>query len=197
MVNRTKSKHAFNRKRNSVFAPDFKHLPNVKKEAKDILNYFDNAKIYMDNEAITGNLYKELKKTRGFIHIATHASRSCENPLFSQILMNDGPFFPFNLFDVNINADLVTLSGCQTAAPGLYYGESFSLAAAFGLAGSKHILATLWSVSDVVSKIFMNEFYNMLAKKQDIFIAYKNAADKVYEITENPAHWGAFVLISA
>lgn len=197
IVNRTKSKHAFNRKRNSVFAPDFKHLPNVKKEAKDILNYFDNAKIYMDNEAITGNLYKELKKTRGFIHIATHASRSCENPLFSQILMNDGPFFPFNLFDVNINADLVTLSGCQTAAPGLYYGESFSLAAAFGLAGSKHILATLWSVSDVVSKIFMNEFYNMLAKKQDIFIAYKNAADKVYEITENPAHWGAFVLISA
>ena len=140
-------------------------------------------------------LAEHLKDADGFVHIAAHASRSSENPLFSRILLSDGPLFPFDLFEGGVGEALVTLSGCQTAAPGLYYGNSFSLARAFYLAGCRFVLASLWPVSDKLSMIFMTEFYAALQQDSDIFAAYRLAVRKARCVDDNPAHWGAFILL--
>jgi CHAT domain-containing protein len=170
-------------------------LPAVEIEGRRIKEQFRRSTLYLDDEADQWKLREELQKSDGFVHIATHASRSSENPLFSRILMSDGPFFPFDLFGVDVSARLVTLSGCQTAAPGLYYGNSFSLAKAFYQAGARDVLASLWPVSDKVSMIFMAAFYRELRQTDDVATAYRTAVGEVRDLTNNPAFWGSFVLL--
>ena len=167
----------------------------VEVEASRIGKIFKKYRLYLGDKADGHNLVKELCRPSGFAHIAAHASRSSENPLFSRILLSDGPFFPFDLFKSGIKTDLVTLSGCQTAAPGLYYGNSFSLAKAFYQAGARYVLASLWPVSDRVSLIFMTEFYERLAQGTNVFEAYKGATREIIRIIDNPAYWSSFILL--
>ena len=182
-------------KQHAIFAVSSDLLPAISIEARQIKNIFENSQLYLDKEANRDNLLQEAQKATGFIHIAAHASRASENPLFSRILMGDGPFFPFDLFHSGLKADLVTLSGCQTAAPGLYYGNSFSLAKAFYQAGSRYVLATLWPVADRVSTLFMVKFYKSLSERKEIFDAYYGAVSELAEVTGNPAFWSSFVLL--
>ena len=181
--------------RNSLFAVSSDNLPLIAEEGKQIEKLFSNVKAYYNEAANRETLISELQNSDGFVHIAAHAARASENPLFSRILLGDGPFFPFDLFGSGIKARLVTLSGCQTAAPGLYYGNSFSLAKAFYQAGSRFVLASLWPVSDRLSMIFMKEFYKKLAEGDDIFSAYKTALTNTQKVVDNPAFWAAFILL--
>ncbi len=182
-------------KRNSIFAVTSDLLPSVEAEAFRIAEIFPDARLYVGEKSRLDTLTEELRSSSGFVHIAAHASRSSENPLFSRILMSDGPFFPFDLFGHAVRAELLTLSGCQTAAPGLYYGNSFSLAKAFYQAGSQHVLASLWTVSDKLSMIFMAEFYHAWHEEKDLFAAYDRAVEKVKALTNHPAFWGAYILL--
>jgi len=195
LATREQNVASFSRARNAVFAVSSEMLPAVEIEGRRIKEQFRRSTLYLDDEADQWKLREELQKSDGFVHIATHASRSSENPLFSRILMSDGPFFPFDLFGVDVSARLVTLSGCQTAAPGLYYGNSFSLAKAFYQAGARDVLASLWPVSDKVSMIFMAAFYRELRQTDDVATAYRTAVGEVRDLTNNPAFWGSFVLL--
>lgn len=181
--------------RSSVFAPRSNGLPLVETECRHISSLFSNAVPYCAGDADGTSLKRELRASRGFVHIASHASRSSENPLFSKLLLDDGPFYPFDLFGGGIRARLVCLSGCQTAAPGIYYGNSFSLAKAFYQAGARFVLASLWPVSDKISLVFMRRFYDELAKRQDIHAAYRAAVRQAKSVNDNPAFWSSFVLL--
>ncbi len=195
IFDRSKTTPQFHKRSNSIFSVTSGSLPSIEVETKNISSYFKLANIYQDEDANCNNLTDELQQTNGFIHIAAHASRSSENPLFSKILLGDGPFFPFDLGKTGVKACLTTLSGCQTAAPGLYYGNSFSLAKAFSQAGSKYVLATLWPVSDKISMFFMKEFYGFLSENINIYESYLNAIAKLSDEVDNPAFWGSFVLL--
>ncbi len=179
----------------SIYASSASGLLMVDHEAELISQVFRNARQYIGAEASIENFKAGLESSQGFIHVATHASRSAENPLFSRILLNNGPFFPFDLFGARIKAKLITLSGCQTAAPGIYYGNSFSLAKAFYQSGAENILASLWPVSDKISMIFMVEFYRELADRKNIQASYHEALHKIRQKCDNPAFWSAFILL--
>jgi len=179
----------------SIFAVSSEYLPSVNDEGEGISKLFDKSRLYIGKEASAIHLKKRLRKKSAFLHIATHAARSSENPLFSRLLMSEGPFFPFDLFETGVYAHLVSLSGCQTAAPGLYYGNSFSLAKAFHQAGARFVLASLWSVSDRLSMEMMIEFYRQLGNGTEVVDAYYKAVDHIAGITDNPAFWSAFALI--
>ena len=179
----------------AVFSVPSEDLPLVSIEGRKVSEMLSGSRLYSDEEATSVNLKHSLTESRGIIHIAAHASRSSENPLFSRLLMSDGPFFPFDLFNLDCQVQLVTLSGCQTAAPGIYYGNSFSLAKAFHQAGARFVLATLWPVSDKISLMFVTEFYKALKETADPPVAYKVAMIKVKAINSNPAYWGPFVLL--
>lgn len=191
----TVEKVNFAKLRNSIFSVSHESLPLVEVEGDKIYSIFNKSSYYKKQKANTASLKNELKESTGFIHIAAHASRSSENPLFSRILLSDGVLFPFDLFGQGIQAELVTLSGCQTAAPGLNYGNTFSLAKAFYRAGSRFVLASLWPVDDKVTMLFMNEFYNQLSQEKSVEIAYNNAILYISEQIVDPAYWGAFILI--
>ncbi len=181
--------------RSAVFEVPLEHLTFVREETEQISRFFPGSRLYTAKDATGENLKRELAKSRGFVHIASHAMRASENPLFSRILLADGPLFPFDLMSHGINSRLVALSGCQTAASGIYYGNSFSLARAFYRAGARFVLASLWLVSDRVSAAFMREFYGSLSNQADIPSAYRSALLKMREEQPRPAFWSPFVLL--
>lgn len=179
----------------SLFEVSNDHLIFIREETEQISQFFPGSRVYSANNATGSNLKRELVRSRGFVHIASHAMRASENPLFSRIHLADGPLFPFDLMSHGINSRLVTLSGCQTAASGIYYGNSFSLARAFYRAGARFVLASLWLVSDRVSSAFMREFYGNLSRQSDIPSAYRSALLKMREEQSRPAFWSPFVLL--
>ncbi len=185
----------FSKLRNSIFSVSHKSLPLVDIEGEQIYGQYKKSRHYKAEKASRVALLKEFKESTGFIHIAAHASRSSENPLFSRIMFSDGVLFPFDFIGEGIAAELVTLSGCQTAAPGLNYGNTFSLAKAFYRAGSRYVLASLWPVDDKVTMLFMNEFYKQLSQTKNIKVAYLQAVQYISTEIEDPAYWGAFILI--
>lgn len=180
---------------NAIFGVTSDSLPFVDTECREVKRIFPKSRLFSKGTVTREKLASQLREVDGFVHIAAHASRSCENPLFSRILLEDGPFFPFDLFGSTIDANLVTISGCQTAAPGLYYGNSFSLAKAFYQAGVRHVLATLWTVADEITMMFMREFYGKLRDSNDVLTSYRHALNEIERATRNPAYWGAFVLL--
>lgn len=182
-------------RRNAVFTVPSPSLPSVSDEGTAVRETFDRVKVFDAAAATCTALRTELQQASGFVHIATHASRSSENPLFSRLLMSDGPFFPFDLRGGGVKAELITLSGCQTAAPGLNYGNSFSLARAFNTAGARFVLATLWPVADRLTMQYMSEFYAMVKIKRDIPTAFHAATTHLQQQVADPALWGAFVLV--
>jgi CHAT domain-containing protein len=195
LANRKSKKVNYLSSANAIFASGTENLPALKTEVQKIKQAFKKSNIYIDSGVTRNKLLSELQRADGFLHIAAHASRSSENPLFSKIILDDGPLFPFDIYGERIKPKLITLSGCFTAAPGLYYGNSFSLARAYYQAGSRFVLASLWPVSDKISNYFMIHFYRHLAKTNDIGSAYKKATDITAKTTDNPAFWGSFIVL--
>ncbi len=191
----TAQKIDFSKLHNSIFAVSHESLPLVEVEGDKIFSKYKKSNYYKKQNANTKAFKKELSESSGFIHIAAHASRSSENPLFSRIMFSDRVLFPFDLYGQGIKTELVTLSGCQTAAPGLNYGNTFSLAKAFYRAGCRYVLASLWQVDDNVTMLFMNEFYSQLSKNNNVEKAYYNAVQYISKQIVDPAFWGAFILI--
>ncbi len=192
---RTKKDIKYTQRNNAIFAAGTDNLPAVGIEAKKIARMFEKTNTYVDNDASRENFLSELRISDGFLHIAAHASHSTENPLFSKIILDDGPLYPFDIYGMNLKPTLITLSGCHTAAPGLYYGNSFSMAKAYYQAGSRFVLGSLWPISDKIGTYFMINFYRQLSKTNDIPSAYKKAVDITSSTIANPAFWGSFILL--
>jgi CHAT domain-containing protein len=98
--------------------------------------------------------------------------------------------------------ELVVLSACETALGERRSGEGMiGLRRAFGLAGAKTVVSSLWSVKDRSTSELMQRFYeNLLVRKQGRAEALRNAQlallarNRVTERHALPSTWGAFVL---
>ncbi|MDX2134659.1 MAG: CHAT domain-containing protein [Saprospiraceae bacterium] len=77
-------------------------------------------------------------------------------------------FYVKDIYNLALNADLVTLSACETGIGQLKRGEGIiSLARAFAYAGAKSIVTTLWPVNDARTGELMRLFYRNLHKGMD------------------------------
>ncbi|WP_430412324.1 CHAT domain-containing protein [Kordia sp.] len=96
------------------------------------------------------------------------------------------------------NLDLIVLSACDTGL-----GKSMGNEGVFGLqrgikaSGVKFMLVSLWRVSDMKTRQFMNLFYNnLIEKKMNIQSAYAKALKKFKEKNPEPYFWAPFILIN-
>lgn len=106
----------------------------------------------------------------GVLHFATHGIVNHNDPLFSSLALamdggNDGLLHTFELFGMELNAALVTLSACNSGVGRLYEGEGMmSLARGFAYSGAPNLITTLWPVSDQATQLIMEAFYGYLKK---------------------------------
>lgn len=95
------------------------------------------------------------------VHFAGHAELQPEFPELSRLLLPDGADLWFSdIAALRLPADLVTLSGCQTANGEAMAGEGLvGLSYAFFAAGARRVLGSLWDVDDAASAELMRAFY--------------------------------------
>ncbi|MEM8909106.1 MAG: CHAT domain-containing protein, partial [Bacteroidota bacterium] len=132
------------------------------------------------------------------IHLATHACVDEADPMLSKIYFTDDPLSNYDLYQLDLQADLAVLSACNTGSGKLVKGEGImSLARAFLQAGCPSVLMSLWSVDDCATAEVMQHFYQQIidGKSKDEALRqaklnYLAAADRLHL---HPYYWSAFV----
>jgi CHAT domain-containing protein len=110
----------------------------------------------------------------------------------------DGLLQDHDIRHLDINADLVVLSGCDTSAGRLQGQEGIAnLVRDFFYAGARTVVASLWEAGDVSTKGLMKGYYSHLAAGEDKAQALRNAKlDQLKEFGAQsvPFQWAGFVV---
>ena len=128
--------------------------------------------LHIENEASKQAVIHTDLTQFNYVHFATHAVANPEEPLRSGLqlakvdsLEGDGVLRLNEVYTLELNAELVVLSACETGMGKLSRGEGMiGLARGFWFAGARNILASLWQVNDRSTSRLMVKFYqDMLA----------------------------------
>jgi CHAT domain-containing protein len=133
------------------------------------------------------------------LHFAVHAELKESDPLNSALLLaksgnDDGRLKVFEIFSLNLKADTVVLSACETGLGKNNNGdELIGLVRAFIYAGTPSVITTLWKVNDRASYEAMRSFYANLKNAQKVE-ALREAQLKTMEQFPEPFFWAAYSL---
>src|SRR5215212_8151548 len=131
-----------------------------------------------------------------FVHIATHGYFRQDNPLFSSIRLGDGELSAYEFYELQLPAELVTLSGCSTALSVVAGGdEQLGLVRGLLYAGARAVLLTLWDVNDSSTSEFMKSFYSRIRDGSSKARATQQAMRELRERYPHPFYWAPFSLI--
>jgi CHAT domain-containing protein/Tfp pilus assembly protein PilF len=110
------------------------------------------------------------------VHVATHGLLDSEHPELSGLVLSmvDEQGNPQNgfldladIYNLNLAADLVVLSACETALGKEIQGEGLlGLTRGFMYAGVKSVVASLWDTDDEATAALMTRFYNAVERKK-------------------------------
>jgi CHAT domain-containing protein len=179
-------------------------LPSSGREAKAIAGLFPQSRVYLGADA-TEERVKSLGPETRLVHFACHGLLDERFPLNSALALSvpepkaegqeNGLLQAWEIFEsVRLDADLVTLSACDTALGREMGGEGLiGLTRAFQYAGARSVLASLWSIADVSTARFMQSFYGNLRKGMSKDEALRAAQIERIRDT-HPFYWAAFQL---
>ncbi|WP_269240866.1 CHAT domain-containing protein [Flavobacterium limnophilum] len=180
-----------------IFEKTNYELTFSKTEMQSIKSNFDGD--FFDNSNATFENFKRNAANYSILHLSTHAT-SGDTEMPASIKFYDREIFYSELYNLNINPDLVVLSACETGIGKLYKSEgAMSVARGFQFAGAQNLLFSLWKVNDYTTSVFMDDFYKNIKNGQSYFEANANAKldflkDKsISNAKKSPYYWSAFV----
>jgi len=148
----------------------------------------------------------ELARYR-IVHFATHGLLNSETPALSGMVLSlvdergtpqDGFLRLHEIYNLDLPAELVVLSACQTALGKEVKGEGLiGLTRGFMYAGAARVVASLWKVDDVATAELMSRFYRgMLTEGLRPAAALRTAQLEMWKQKrwQNPYFWAAFQL---
>ena len=133
------------------------------------------------------------------LHFATHGEFNADAPLDSALLLarderSDGLLSVSKLYAMRFDADLVTLSACETGLGKVASGDDVvGLTRGFLYAGASTVVASLWKVDDLATAALMTRFYDEL-RAGDRRQALRAAQLATRERFPHPFYWAAFQL---
>lgn len=109
-----------------------------------------------------------------------------------------------NILSLQLNADLVVLSACNTGRGIPTEGGVLGLPFALGLAGAPRVVVSQWSVPDTATRLLMIEFYNAMRSNinsdgtADPAKALRTAMLKTKQFSSysDPIHWAGFSMMN-
>ncbi len=176
-------------------------LPHTLSEAQQVTKRLHGVSL-LEREATRPNLEAQAGTAR-IIHLATHGEFRPDAPLFSTLYLSDGPLTATDVFNLKLNASLVTLSACQTGTSAIGGGDELvGFSRAFLYAGAASLLMSLWRVDDQATAHLMDRFYRALLNSQPIAAALREAQLALLRGEEehryrHPYFWAPFFLIGS
>ncbi|MEL7119456.1 MAG: CHAT domain-containing protein, partial [Bacteroidota bacterium] len=155
----------------------------------------------------TKDAFLEKAPDYSILHLSTHGKANDKVGDFSYLAFAKGAgtvdeslLYVRDLYTLNLNADMVVLSACETGIGELQNGEGIaSLSSGFSYAGAKNIITTLWSVNDAQTKDLINRFYSLLTEGIDKATALQKAKlnyiNEVPKAKSHPFYWSGFISI--
>jgi CHAT domain-containing protein len=173
-------------------------LPNAQVEAKAV------AALFPDSRALVrGDASKSAVETFGagfaMLHFATHGKFDAAAPLTSGLYLAGTPpksvLTVADLYALDFDVDLVTLSACETGLGAIANGDDvIGLTRGFLYAGARTIVASLWEVDDAATAELMVDFYKDL-RTNDKREALRLAQLETRARFPQPFYWAAFQVI--
>ncbi|HLF33456.1 MAG TPA: CHAT domain-containing tetratricopeptide repeat protein [Cyclobacteriaceae bacterium] len=185
-------------------------LPGTETEVNTISELFSTkhltASIYTGRNAKESEIKSGEIKNYGYLHLATHGVVDESNPELSRIYFSpslpedDGMLYTGEIYNLRLDARLVTLSACKTGLGKITRGEGvIGLSRALIYAGSRNIMVSFWNVADLSTAQLMKDFYgyqidqpgsgfsdNLRLAKLNLLMSKEYSA---------PYYWAPFILI--
>lgn len=174
------------------------NLRYAEREARGVGDRYAGATVLVRQDATEART-KSLIDGARLLHFATHGELNERDPLASSLLLapggpDDGRLEVREIFGLDLKAQLVVLSACETGLGQLSTGDELvGLQRAFLYAGSPAVVTTLWKVDDRASFLLMREFYDALAKA-DSARALQAAQRATMKEFPHPFAWAGFGL---
>ncbi len=184
-------------------------LPGSEKEIEEIELLFKGMncvpKTQVGSFASESNFKSEPLSAYQFVHFATHGLVNESEPALSRIFLSagegqDGSLYAGEIYNLDINADLVTLSACETGLGKIAKGEGIvGLSRALQYAGANNIIVSLWQVADESTAQMMIEFYkyNLYNVHHGYNAALRRAKLSLLNTADysQPYYWAPFILV--
>ena len=168
--------------------------PLILEEVRAVAEIVPDAELFVGAQANERVLREKGLQSR-LIHIATHGKFRQDNPMFSGIRLGDAYLNLYDLYQLKLNAELVTLSGCATGMNVVTPGdELLGLIRGLLYAGAHSLLLTLWDVHDQSTSDFMARFYRRFQGGEAKASALRGAMIELRESYPHPYHWAPFAL---
>jgi CHAT domain-containing protein/TolA-binding protein len=190
----------------------FDPLPEAEREVKSLTQFYrpTESKILVGAEAREETVKAEAEKYK-VLHFATHGTLDDSNPMYSRLVLasaslhEDGFLEAREIINLNLNAELVVLSACQTARGRVAAGEGLiGMAWAFFVAGAPTTVASQWKVDSASTTLLMTNFHQLLTSQESKNGARENKAEALrgaaLKLLSNvqyrhPFYWAGFVMI--
>ena len=175
-------------------------LPGTKQEVASIASLFPNTDTFLGADATEAN-FKTLGAKYAWIHVESHAvyekdpSHGRTGVYFSVLKpyqpgAENGILQYGEIFGLDLQADLLVLSACQTALGRNAGGQGMAgMTRAFQYAGVRTILASLWEVDDEATAQLMGHFYRFLKEGNQPAFALRFAQIEMIHATPEDGFW--------
>jgi CHAT domain-containing protein len=189
--------------------PIFERLLSSRREADAIRDLAPTGQVSskLDLEASREAVLSGDLRSYRVIHFATHGVADTRNPELSGLVLSlvdaagqprEGFLGLTDVYELDLNADLVVLSGCQTALGKEVNGEGLmGLTRGFLYAGAPRVVASLWRVQDRTTAELMTRFYRALWQDRLPAAAALRKAQQSLSSDpryKDPYSWAGFVL---
>ncbi|HEX4956250.1 MAG TPA: CHAT domain-containing protein [Thermoanaerobaculia bacterium] len=190
-------------------APVWRRLPRSADEAAAIAAGVpaSRARVALGFEASRQTVLGGALTGYRILHFATHGLLDAERPLLSSLALSqldergqpvEGGLAAHEIYDLDLPAELVVLSACETALGRQVAGEGLvsGLPRAFLYAGAARVVVSLWAVEDHSTRDLMERFYRgLLRERQPPGLALAEAQRSLLREGRPPAQWAGFVLL--
>ncbi|MCT7961537.1 CHAT domain-containing protein [Laspinema sp. D1] len=198
-----------NRSADTIIGRPISALPGTREEAEAILALVPggSAMSAFDFDASRATVANTDLTQYQMVHFATHGFVSSSNPELSGVVLSlvdeqgngvDGFLRLHDIFNLQLNAEVVVLSACQTGLGDSIRGEGLvGLTRGFMYAGTPRLVVSLWSVDDAATAALMSKFYGkLLSQGLTPAQALREAQLEMLQSEEwkSPYFWAAFTL---
>ena len=180
-------------------------LPHSKREVHRVARCFpeDEVEVLLASQAKEEDIKSRPLEEYRVIHFACHGFLDEKTPMRSALVLTldddseeDGFLQAREITNLQLDADLVVLSACQTGKGRLESAEGvLGLPRAFFYAGARSTISSLWKIDDKSTSEIMPQFYRYLTagnnKARSLRLAKLNMLKSRFS---HPFYWAAFVL---
>lgn len=174
-------------------------LKGAKNEAAEITKLW-NGTLYTNQKASKKN-FLSYSNAYDIVHLAMHAIvDENDNKNSNLVFQNNDRLYFHELYEMDLPAQLVVLSACNTGTGNIKPGEGVvSISRAFTFAGVKSTLMSLWQIPDKETPQIMASFYENLKDGKSKDEALQKAKLNYLKNTEvqelkHPYYWAGFII---